>query len=220
MCAIMGACLTAPTKKQLETLKQVFIESQIRGRHATGISVLTEEGVETTVEPVPAEEFVKTFDLTQFRGADNFKLIGHCRYSTSDLRYNQPLHLSNRLSIVHNGVVTQDPPENWDRYGYTLETSNDSELLLQSAAAGKEPLVEFPEASIAALELHSDGKMRWYRNGKRPLYITTVSNGYFITSTKDIAMRAGLTDSVKAVPGIVYGPDEFVILNQAKELVL
>ena len=220
MCAVIGCCLSHPTRNQIETLKRVFLESQIRGKHATGVSVLAGDSVETTTEPVPASDFVKAFNFDQFKDISDFKLIGHCRYSTSDLRHNQPLSLANQLSIVHNGVVTQDPPENWGRYGYSLETSNDSELLLQSIAAGQEPLVAFPEASIAALELHSDGRMRWYRNGKRPLYISVTDNGYFITSTRDIAVRSGLTNLVKATPGVVYGPDGYTTIDQVKELVL
>ena len=220
MCAVIGCCLSHPTRDQIETLKRVFLESQIRGRHATGVSVLIDGRVETTAEPVSAEDFVQVFNFSQFENIGDFKLIGHCRYSTSDLGYNQPLSLSNQLSIVHNGVVTQDPPETWGRYGYPLETSNDSELLLQSIAMGEEPLVAFPDASIAALELHSDGRMRWYRNGKRPMHISAVDNGYFITSTEDISVRSGLYSSVKAVPGTVYCPNGVATISQAKELIL
>jgi glutamine phosphoribosylpyrophosphate amidotransferase len=204
----------------METIKRLFLESQIRGRHATGVSVLIDGHVETTVQPVPAEDFVKVFDFGKYGGISDFKLIGHCRYSTSDLRYNQPLSLSGQLSIAHNGVVTQDPPETWGRYGYSLETSNDSELILQSIAAGEEPLVAFPDASIAALELHSDGRMRWYRNGKRPMHISAVDNGCFITSTEDIAVRAGLSNSVKATPGVIYYPDKTATIGQVEELIL
>jgi glutamine phosphoribosylpyrophosphate amidotransferase len=182
--------------------------------------VLIDGCIDTTAEPVPAEDFLKVFNFGQFEGISDFKLIGHCRYSTSDLSYNQPLSLTDQLSIVHNGVVTQDPPETWGRYGYPLETSNDSELLLQSIAAGEEPLVAFPDASIAALELHSDGRMRWYRNGKRPLYMSATDNGYFVTSTRDIAVRSGLTNSVKATPGVVYDPNGSTTIGEVKELIL
>jgi hypothetical protein len=121
--------------------------------------------------------------------------------------------------VVHNGVITQDPPELWDRYGYELETSNDSELLLRAVVNGEEPLTRFPDASVAALELHKGGKMRWYSNGKRPLYTTKVDNGYFITSTKDIALRAGLVNPSRAKPGVVYTPDTHTIITKTEDLV-
>ena len=113
-------------------------------------------------------------------------LIGHCRYSTSDLEYNQPLS-NEKKSIVHNGVITQELPENWNTlYPYVFETKNDSELVLHS----EDPLREFADASMAVCELYEDGRLRFYRNGKRPLYLTNLSNGSIITSTADVPKRA------------------------------
>jgi glutamine phosphoribosylpyrophosphate amidotransferase len=218
MCAVIGAYLQQPTKEQIETLKRIFLESQIRGRHATGLSVLKNNKPWSFVTAEPAEVMVEQFEWGSLQSNDTLALIGHCRYSTSDLRYNQPLRTGN-VAIVHNGVITQDPPELWDRYGYELETSNDSELLLRSVVAGNEPLTEFANASIAALELHKGGKMRWYRNGKRPLYTTKVDNGYFITSTKDIALRAGLQNPSRAKPGVIYTPGTHTIITKVEELV-
>jgi len=218
MCAVIGCYLQQPTKEQIETLKRIFLESQIRGRHATGLSVLKNNKPWSIVLPQPAEVMVEQFQWGSLSSEGTLALIGHCRYSTSDLRYNQPLRTDN-VAIVHNGVITQDPPELWDRYGYELETSNDSELLLRSVVAGNEPLTEFVNASIAALELHKGGKMRWYRNVKRPLYTTKVDNGYFITSTKDIALRAGLVNPSRAKPGVVYTATGHTIITKTEDLV-
>ena len=56
-------------------------------------------------------------------------MIGHCRYSTSDLQYNQPIY-NDDYSIAHNGVVSQEMPERWkELYGYDCKTKNDSELI-------------------------------------------------------------------------------------------
>jgi len=203
MCAVIGCYLKQPTEKQIEILKKLFVESQIRGRHATGYSMIRNGEIFTQKVPLPAETFVHSNFAEVQPGDYTLQLIGHTRYSTSDLRFNQPLQYED-VSIVHNGVITQDPPELWDRYGYPMETSNDSELLMRSVASGGEPLTEFPDASIAALELHKDGKMRWYRNAKRPLHAVKVKNGYFIMSTQNIAERAGLLGSVMLDPGTVY----------------
>jgi hypothetical protein len=43
-----------------------------------------------------------------------------------------------------------------------------------------------------------------YRNGKRPLYLTTLSNGSIITSTADIAKRANLYFPNMEIPMDTY----------------
>jgi glutamine phosphoribosylpyrophosphate amidotransferase len=187
MCSVIGAIIKDPTKDDFNMIRRVFHESRIRGMHATGMSVLYNNKIMTFKEPVPADEFRHLDDLEEMVNVDNILyLIGHCRYSTSDLEYNQPLS-NEKKSIVHNGVITQELPENWDvLYPYVFETKNDSELVLHS----DDPLREFPDASMAVCELYDDGRLRFYRNGKRPLYLTNLSNGSIITSTADVPKRA------------------------------
>lgn len=193
MCAVIGAYLQNPTPQDLITLENVFRESSIRGLHATGISWVRNKTIHTYITKTPASEFLNSFSLTSAVNEDgNLYLIGHCRYSTSDLNYNQPLY-NKDISIVHNGVVSQEMPENWQRlYGYKCETFNDSELILHTIKAKKSPLEEFPDSSMAVVELYKEKKLRFYRNGKRPIYFTSLPNGGIITSTKDIALRSGL----------------------------
>jgi len=187
MCAIIGAIIKDPTKDNFNMIRRVFHESRIRGMHATGMSILYNNKIMTFKEPVPADKFRHLDDLEEMLNVDGtLYLIGHCRYSTSDLSYNQPL-ANNSKSIVHNGVITQELPENWNKfYSYVFETKNDSELVLHS----DDPLTEFPDASMAVCELYEDGKLRFYRNGKRPLYLTSIENGSIITSTQDVPRRA------------------------------
>ena len=126
---------------------------------------------------------------------ENLYLIGHCRYSTSTLEFNQPIY-NNDKSIVHNGVITQELPENWkELYGYDCMTQNDSELVLHSA----DPLVEFSHMSMAVCEL-TQKQLRVYRNGKRPLYLTSTERGRIITSTSDIATRARIGGVTMELP--------------------
>ena len=187
MCSVIGAIIKDPTKDDFNMIRRVFHESRIRGMHATGMSILYNNKIMTFKEPVPADEFRHLDDLEEMVNVDNILyLIGHCRYSTSDLEYNQPLS-NEKKSIVHNGVITQELPENWNTlYQYVFETKNDSELVLHS----EDPLREFPDASMAVCELYEDGRLRFYRNGKRPLYLTNLSNGSIITSTADVPKRA------------------------------
>lgn len=185
MCAIVGAILLEPSNEDLLMMHRVFLESKIRGMHATGVSYVKGGTVITHKLPVPADQF--PFDFAEYLNEDgNLYLIGHCRYSTSDLEYNQPI-ANDTNSIAHNGVITQELPEHWkDLYNYHCETKNDSELVLHSDSA----LEEFPDASIAAVELTDQKKLLTYRNGKRPLYLTSIENGCIITSTSDIPKRA------------------------------
>lgn len=203
MCAVIGVYLKNPSSKDFEMVKRVFIESKIRGKHATGISFipLSSERIETVKEPVPADEFSwldKLQDCVDSNG--DLYLIGHCRYSTSDLEFNQPMESVSK-SIVHNGVITQELPENWkELYGYDCKTKNDSELILHS----NNPLEEFSEMSMGVVELTVDKKIRFYRNGKRPLYFTSWGNGYIITSTEDIMKRSDSSSNPELVPLNVY----------------
>ena len=53
--------------------------------------------------------------------------------------------------------------------------------------------------SMGVVELHRDRKLRFYRNGKRPIYLTSLPEGCIITSTADIAKRAGIGDAVEVL---------------------
>lgn len=199
MCAVVGAILIEPSKEDLLMLQRVFLESKIRGKHATGIAYVKHDKVIIEKHPVPADKF--PFNFSNYVNEDgNLYLIGHCRYSTSDLEYNQPIG-DDASAIVHNGVITQELPENWKSlYGYDCITKNDSELVLHS----ENPLQEFANMSMGVCELNSNKTMRVYRNGKRPLHLTAIPNGSIITSTEDIAKRANIGGVTVATPLSTY----------------
>ena len=211
MCAIIGASISNPSLEDFAMLKRVFLESKIRGMHATGMSVIPawSDKVVTIKEPKPADYFVNTHlhndnlkDLISDDG--NLYLVGHCRYSTSDLEYNQPIS-NEKVSVVHNGVVSQELPEHWEElYGYKCETKNDTELLLHTIEDGVSPLDRWTDASLSVVELYLDKKIRAYRNGKRPIYLTTIKNGFIITSTEDIVKRAGVDGSTIELDPFLY----------------
>jgi len=225
MCAVIGAYIEKPSDLDLVTVAKVFYESSIRGLHATGVSWVRSGQIKTVIDSKPANLFLESLDLRNCINEDgNLYLIGHCRYSTSDLAYNQPLWNEN-VSIVHNGVVSQEMPEKWkDLYGYDCKTRNDSELIVHTLQANKSPLIEFADASMAVIELYKEKKLRFYRNGKRPIYFTSLPNGGIITSTSDIATRAGLSGAVEigmnsyVTMGKNLFQKEFVQIDNAKDL--
>jgi glutamine phosphoribosylpyrophosphate amidotransferase len=189
MCSVIGAIIKEPRAEDFLMLHRVFLESKIRGMHATGISYVKHGKIITEKRPVPADQF--PFNFPSYVNEDgSLYLIGHCRYSTSDLEFNQPIANEN-LSVVHNGVITQELPEKWkELYGYDCETKNDTELILHTAEDCISPLLRWKDSSLAVIELHVDKVIRFYRNGKRPLYLTSISNGCIITSTADVPKRA------------------------------
>lgn len=203
MCAVIGAVIRQPSFENLDTLRRVFLDSQIRGMHATGLSYVKSGKIYTEKLPVPANEF--PFRFEEYINEDgNLYLIGHCRYSTSDLEYNQPIS-NEKVSVVHNGVVSQGLPEQWeDLYGYKCETKNDTELLLHTIEDNKSPLSHWIDSSLSVIELHLDKKIRAYRNGKRPIYMITLENGYIFTSTADICKRAGVNGVMMKLEPFVY----------------
>jgi glutamine phosphoribosylpyrophosphate amidotransferase len=208
MCAVLGFSLQYPSEEQLQMIKRAFIESWIRGMHATGMTFDSFDTLVTLREPVNALKFSEEYfnNMKTYVDSETGKLsmIGHCRYSTSDLQFNQPIEKEN-VSIVHNGVISQELPENWETlYGYKCETRNDTELVLQTIIDKKSPLEVWKDSSLAVIELHQGGIFRFYRNGKRPLYLTRFENGFMITSTKDIPSRVGIKEIPKLIDMNVY----------------
>lgn len=194
MCGVIGISLKNVTQQDLNLVEKVFCETIIRGKHATGLSYVKGDKVHTIKESKPVNEFIKDKRFEDYVNEDgNLYLIGHIRYSTSDLRYNQPFS-DEYLSIAHNGVISQENPSTWK---YKCETANDSEMIFHSLKAGNDPLTDFLPASMAVVCLNSKKQLIAFRNNERPLYFSEKENGIIFTSTKDIAARSGLTFTQK-----------------------
>ena len=216
MCSVIGAIIHKPEYEDFQKLEKVFHESRIRGLHATGISYVKEYTIHTVKLPVSADMF--PFNWNDYVNEDgNLYLIGHCRYSTSDLEYNQPIN-NQTTSVVHNGVITQELPENWEElYGYKCETKNDTELILHTIDDDKSPLEVWKDSSLAVCELWFCKRLKVYRNGKRPLYLTSISNGCIITSTRDVIVRSGITFPTADIPMNTYITfDEHLTMSMEK----
>ena len=211
MCAVIGVLIKNPSIKDFELIKSIIFESKIRGLHATGISFLPHwsNKVETIKEAISADIFIEKYlgsdKLPQFINADgNLYMVGHCRYSTSDLEFNQPIANDN-LSVVHNGVITQELPHLWQElYGYSCETKNDTELLLHTIENNNSPLRDWVNSSMAVCLLTKQKELKVFRNGKRPLYLTELPNGFLITSTKDIVKRVNSNFNSKKIEYNTY----------------
>ncbi len=193
MCGLVAAF--NPNGVDMILFRKMMLQAMVRGQHATGISYIEKGKIVTIKEPVKASLF-------QIPNINTVAIIGHCRYSTSDLEYNQPIS-GDDYSIAHNGVVTQLPPEDWEEcIGFKTTGRNDTELLMRAFEHDLHPLEAFPHASIscALLALESNGpELGFFRNGQRPLWFDydDESQACYVASTQDIFHRSGDFSHIK-----------------------
>lgn len=200
MCGIIG--VKANDIKDLSLARCLLEESQIRGKHSTGVSYITVNGLKTIKDMIPSKEFITKYwseveqDIKEY-GSVN--LVAHTRYSTSgvvDVRNAQPI-ADNKLSIVLNGVITQSSPDKWlNEFGVECTTTNDTEIAHIKMKSGVNPLrlskskddIRF---SMAICALWDNGRIQFFRNGRRPQYHCNINPDLtIVASTKEIIKRA------------------------------
>jgi glutamine phosphoribosylpyrophosphate amidotransferase len=217
MCGILGITINNFNERDYGLVRSLFQQSMIRGKHATGVSYVKDGKVHTIKESIPADEFIGKQNLETWRNEDgNLYCIGHIRYSTSDLRYNQPFS-TDELGIVHNGVISQEPASTWfETYGIITETENDSELILRAMEKKEQPhpLVKFHPASMAVCAITKNKILTAFRNEERPLYYYEDSRKIIFASTADILKRAGIPESIKTRMYNIYVYYEGKLLTQ------
>lgn len=201
MCGIIGAIGEDPTKEELEMVRRVMIESRIRGKHASGVAWFNGKGVNVYSEPIPIDELANKLKFKKMMYGNRLCMIGHARYSTSNIMYNQPLK-GDRFAVVHNGVISQADPTKWfSLYGLKCTTKNDSELIVRCLESGESQLQKkFPNSSIACLVIDDNGNLIAIRNGTRPLWCARTTHLTIYASTRDILRRAGFTSFEKKQP--------------------
>ena len=210
MCGVLGITISNFNEGDYDLVRNLFQQSMIRGKHATGVSYVKKNKVITVKEPICASAFMIKQNLNDWTNEDgNLYCIGHIRYSTSDLRYNQPM-ATDELSIVHNGIISQEPADTWQQtYGYEVETANDSELVLRCLIAKDHPLNKFPLSSMSVCTIDKNKKLTAFRNEARPLYYHNNHRMTIFTSTEDIAKRSNLTNVKKCAMFNVYNVSNF-----------
>jgi len=184
MCGIIGAY--SKNGININHFQNLLLQSKIRGQHATGLAWIEENKIKTEIISKPANE------LQQLNIKTNM-IIGHTRYSTSDLNYNQPM-FSDHVAIVHNGVITQSNPDTWEtKYKYKFKTKNDSEIVLKYWEDNKHPLTECQNSSMAIVVLNAIKQtMHFFRNEYRPMWYSLDNEDIYIASTQNILKRANI----------------------------
>ena len=202
MCGIIGFYTkNNVTEKHRDILYKLIYQSKIRGLHSFGISYL-ENGIIKTE---------KTFDIPEISFLDGFYksqsniLIAHTRYSTSGdykiMENNQPIQISENISVALNGVLTMKPREEYEvEFDVQCITENDTEILARKIEKGMN-ISEFSRyitGSLAAVYIYNKN-LYAIRNNKRPMHVFTYEGGVFVVSTVDIVDRA-LDKHVKIKP--------------------
>jgi asparagine synthetase B (glutamine-hydrolysing) len=114
------------------------------------------------------------------------------------------------LSIVHNGVISQELPETWkETYAYKTETKNDSELILRCLENNEKPLKKFVPSSMSVCTIDNNKIITAFRNEARPLYRFFSSNKIIFASTEDILKRSKIQDAGKTPMYEVFTVDNF-----------
>lgn len=140
MCGILGYKLLngdhAP--EALEFFEQLLLQSQIRGKHASGVSFVMgdeEPRIYTFKQSVPASMLVQSEYWSKIKSLGCTEMIAHTRYSTSGTptnnNNNQPIS-TGHVALVHNGLVSMATKAEFERqYGVQTATENDSEIILR-----------------------------------------------------------------------------------------
>ena len=197
MCAVVGAY--SKDKVNLELFQRVMLQSMIRGKHASGIA-WNDNG------KLAYRVISESANFLEFKNIETNMIIGHARYSTSDLNFNQPI-TSDKIAIVHNGVISQENPDTWKAiYGYDFKTRNDSEIILRSYENKKHPLQLNGSIATIILDMRDKPTILFFRNEQRPLYYSTDKDIY-IASTKNILERSGFDHILKTESCIEYKID-------------
>lgn len=177
MCAIIGFISKNPSDEAIHTLKMLFFESKIRGKHAYGF---------TTGDVTVKEHSLKT--LLDAINRPNV-LIGHCRYSTSgDYKNhdnNQPLRFKNEHMVFNGTIDMRTKAEMETDYNIVMNSDNDGEIMLQSSARQ-----ELLQGNITFAGLFMERKTVYaLRNQHRPAYWAERHDSIYIGSTADIMKR-------------------------------
>jgi len=195
MCAVVG--LQSKNFIDKSFVKEILLKSMIRGKHATGLSWIESGKLKHEIVPYSAD----LFDLPDFKTKN---LIAHCRYSTSDLLYNQPVY-KGTTSLAHNGVVDQSDPSKWEsKYDMKFSTKCDSEILLLHWLKGIHPLNIEGSMSCVVLTNKKEPALNFFRNEQRPLYFSQTENTLLVGSTLDILKNLGLKNISKTEPCYDY----------------
>jgi len=196
MCGVVAIYSDVVEGGIMSTIERLMLESQIRGKRATGVSYLTTMGMETIIESTSADSFLEKHlnricDDIQDYGKVRF--IGHTRYSTTSVDLDHQPVYDYDTSLVMNGVITQSDSSQWkELFGIDPHSTNDASVIFDLYKKGQMPydVKTDTDLSMSVVILKRNGRIIVCRNHKRPGWILQTSAANYYASTDDILKRA------------------------------
>ncbi len=191
MCGVIGYYSDSPQAWHLNVVRKLFEQSDIRGKHAFGVTWMDAGRIGGVQRSLTLESLVP--GLATLRSTT---ILGHARYSTSGdwktKENNQPLVIGG-TALVFNGVIDMRTKEEMERDYGPMHTANDGELFIKALLEGVKA-TEFISArncSFAGCYIIG-GRAYCVRNKRRPLWYAIHDGATYVMSTRHIGELCGL----------------------------
>jgi hypothetical protein len=224
MCGIMGLVSysgAAPSHLQARMLHKATTRllkvSEIRGRDAAGLSILTDKKLSLFKTDLMASKFVQTAKysdiMKEINRYDVFKaMIGHTRAKTKGhQRFNINNHpiMANRIVGVHNGFICNDD-DLFGKYSAHIDRKGevDSEIIFRLIDFHRregESIVQSIQKTCSDI---SGSYTCAFLDAEEPSYVTVFSNS---------SMTNAYILVYEAVKTIVFASSEYILNNALKD---
>ena len=214
MCGILGYVGYPKEGQWGEThriLDNLFVESEHRGRHASGFVATTSpfkmpihQEVVTDKAPLPSSQFIRQNSSWRWLRHRRCSIVlGHVRWATHgdprDNRNNHPHKGRNGLWMIHNGILSGHREAAASRR-LRLTSDCDSEIIIRMVESASHPAQGLSMAmadlrgSMAVAVLDTERQVVWLaRNDGRPLWLARLIKNdprWFFASERKILMNA------------------------------
>ncbi len=139
MCGIFGIVVKNssffPKKDILKVIDSLFLNSESRGKEASGLAIQQDKTIGVFKRLLPAKQFVKNKEYKKLISeiGKDFSLIGHTRLITNgkgEVNYNNQPVVKDNIVAVHNGIIVNNQSL-WQKYPQLKrEYEIDTEILL------------------------------------------------------------------------------------------
>ena len=194
MCGLAGMLFetgpidAATRKRRRRVLGRLLVEAQTRGKHATGLATITDEGGwRIAKRPHPAIRFVRdpaVRDVLQSMDGTVTMAIGHARFATRgttrNALNNHPIRAGSIIG-THNGTIL-NADDLFEAYGLERTRKVDSEILFRMAdTASSEDGIDtafwldlvsecWGDMTAVMADLHVPNRL-YIAKGDRPLHL-------------------------------------------------